>query len=277
MNVTDRSPRSFQGFGIDILWLCVILAGTLFITSLIPLIPNDYWWHLKIGEYIYTQHTIPSTNMFAWTLPADTPYYYGTWLGELLLYLLYRLGGVELTIFTRTVLFGITFFLVGYEAKRRSGSWRIAAFIVALAAIMTLSNVHVRTQMWSWIPFILYLILLSRYSDHQLPKAWLFLLPVLMIFWVNAHGAFILGLVMIGTFLLGELLRTLLKLPDALQLKEVLWLAWIGLLTGLATLVNPRFLGIISYVIDLMTDRPSQQLVIERPCGAGDCHSITNC
>ena len=251
------------GFGIDILWLFVILAGAMFITSLIPLVPNDFWWHLKIGEWIYTHRTIPTTNLFAWTLPADTPYYYGTWLGELLLYLLYRLGGLELTMFTRTMLFGITFWLVGYEARRRSGSWRIAAFIVALATVMTLSNVHVRTQIWSWVPFIIYLILLSRFTDHQLPRAWLFILPLLMVFWVNAHGAFILGLVLVGIYVLGELLRTLLKLPAALHIKDLLWLALIAVLTGLATIINPRFLGIAQYVIDLMTDRPSQQLVIE--------------
>ena len=263
MNTTNRLSTSNRGFGVDVLWLFVILAGALFITSLIPLVPNDFWWHLKIGEWIFTHRTIPTTNMFAWTLPADTPYYYGTWLGELLLFLIYRLGRLELTIFTRTLLFGVTLWLLGYEARRRSGSWRIAAFIVALGVVMTLSNVLVRTQIWSWLPFIIYLILLTRFSEHQLPKAWLLILPVLMIFWVNAHGAFILGEVLIGIYFLGELVRTLLKLPAALQLKDALWLALIGLFSGLAILINPRFFDIIQYILDLMTDRPSQQLIVE--------------
>ena len=263
MKTARRSPFSYQGFGIDILWIFVILAGGLFITSLIPLVPNDYWWHLKIGEWIYTHRAIPTTNMFAWTLPADAPYYYGTWLGELSLYLIYKLGGVELTIFMRTLLFGLTLWLVGHEAKRRSGSWRIAAFVVALGFFMSLSNVQVRTQIWSWLPFIIYLILLARFSDQQLPKTWLLVLPLLMLFWVNAHGAFILGLALIGVYLIGELLSALFKLPAALPLKDVLWLALIGLMTGLATLLNPRFFGIVDYVLDLLTDKPSQQLIIE--------------
>jgi hypothetical protein len=36
-----------------------------------------------------------------------------------------------------------------------------------------------------------------------------------------------------------------------------------GLLSALATLVNPRFTKIIGYVVDLMTDRPSQGLIEE--------------
>jgi hypothetical protein len=263
MKNTTRMPTSFQGFGIDILWLGIILAGILFIVSLIPLVPNDFWWHLKVGEWIYTHRSIPTTNMFAWSLPADAPFFYGTWLGELLLYILFRFGGLELTIFTRTFLFGITLWLLASEARRRSGSWRIAAFMVALVGVMTLSNVLVRTQIWSWLPFIFYLTLLSRFSDRQLPRLWLLVLPLIMIFWVNAHGAFILGLVLIGIYFVGELIRILLKFPSSLPMKDLIWLAMIGFITALATLINPRFFGIVDYVLDLLTDQPSQQLIIE--------------
>ena len=64
------------GIGLDILWFFVILAGFLFFTSLVPLSPNDFWWHLKAGQYIYTNHAIPTTNMYAWTLPSGQPFYY---------------------------------------------------------------------------------------------------------------------------------------------------------------------------------------------------------
>lgn len=201
--------------------------------------------------------------MFSWTLPVDAPYYYGTWLGELWLYVVYRVGGLHLTTFVRTLLLGITFWLVGWEARRRSGSWRIAAFVVALGFIMTLSNVHVRTQIWSWLPFIIFLILLSRYSDHSLSRNWLLILPFLMALWVNLHGAFILGLVLLGIYLLGNLLVIVFRLPGELNKKDVIWLAVISLLSALATLFNPRFIGIVDYVMDLMTDKPSQQLIIE--------------
>lgn len=247
----------------DQLWLLIVLAGLGFYTSLSPLPPNDFWWHLKIGEIIYTTGHIPATNMFGWTLPADFPFTYGAWLAEYLFYLLYRWGGLALPVVARTVLALLTFWLVGYEARRRSKSWRLAALAVAWAYLMSLNNLPVRTQNWSWLPFMGFFILLSRYAAGELRGRWLLLCPVLMAFWVNVHGAFILGPILVGIFLVGEALRTLLGQPGARSWRQVGWIAVIGVLVVAATLVNPQFVKIFGYVRDLLTDQPSQSLVVE--------------
>ncbi|HOT91973.1 MAG TPA: hypothetical protein PLJ78_12085 [Anaerolineae bacterium] len=245
------------------LWFLAVLAGFGFYVSLVPLPPNDFWWHLKIGELIYTTGTIPATNMFAWTLPTDTPFFYGAWLGQWLLYAVYRRGGVALLLFIRTAMALTAFGLVGAEAKRRSASWRLAAFVLIFACLMTFNNLIVRPQIWSWLPFVFYFVLLCRYADGALRGRWLLLCPLLMVFWVNAHGAFILGLVLLGGFTVGEALRTWFGLDGARSWRAVGWLAAVSGLTGLATLVNPRFVGIVNYVVGLMTNPPSQQLVVE--------------
>lgn len=248
---------------IDHLWLIVILAGVLCLTSLVPLPPNDFWWHLKIGEIIVETGSIPDTNMFGWTLDVNQPFTYGAWLGEVLLYLLYRWGGLELVTFTRTILQGLTCALVGWEAKRRSGSWRIASLAVILGFAMTMNNLIVRPQMWSWVPFALYLLLLNRYSAGQLNQKWLFLCPVIMVFWVNAHGAFVLGGVLLGMFFTAELFKQLLSKAESRTWRKTKWLAIIILLTLMAVMVNPKGPGIVGYVVNLMTDQPSQKLIIE--------------
>ena len=256
-------PHKTRGLGIDQLWLLVILAGFGVFVSLTPLAPNDFWWHLKIGQLTYQNGAIPGTNLFSWSLPSDTPFTYGAWLGEYLLYMLYHLGKLELVIFARTVMALIAFWLVGYEAKRRSGSWRIAALVTTPACIITINNLVVRPQNWSWLPFMVFFILLSRFADRQLRGRWLLALPLIMMFWVNAHGAFILGLVMIGMFFAGEALRSWMKLPWSLPIRSVGLIGATGLLTALATVVNPLFTRIFGYVLDLMTDQPSQGLIEE--------------
>jgi hypothetical protein len=251
------------GISLDILWVLVILFGFLFFTSLIPLPPNDFWWHLKIGEYIYNNHSIPTTNMFAWTLPSNQPFFYGAWLAELFFYILYRLGDLSLIIFMRTVLIGITVWFVATEAHRRSNSWRITALVVALLSLMITNNLPVRTQMWAWLPFISTYIVLKRYSELALNWHWLLLCPLSMILWVNVHGSFILGLIIPGAFFAGEALRRLLKNADALNWLQIGRIGATGILSGLAIFVNPRFGGIVSYTINLLTNPPSQQLIEE--------------
>ena len=251
------------GIGIDIIWVLVILAGFLFFTSLIPLPPNDFWWHLRIGEYIYTNHTIPTTNIYAWTLPSDQPFFYAAWLGELLLYWLYKLGGLSLDIFIRTLLVGISFWLVAVEARRRSNSWRIAALVIAILCLMSTNNLPLRTQMWAWLPFVLIYTVLSRYSEGNLSWHWLVLCPVCMVFWVNSHGTYVLGLALPCIYLLGEALGAILKHPETLPWNKLAALGAASLLSGLAVLINPRFVGIIGYATNLMSNQPVQQLIEE--------------
>src|SRR4030043_756809 len=260
-NITNK-PK-IQGISADIIWVFVILSGFLFFTSLIPLPPNDFWWHLKIGEYIYINHTIPTTNMFAWTLPAGQPFFYAAWFAELLFYVLYRMGGLALIITMRTVLIGITTWLVASESKRRSNSWRIAALVTAFLCLMITNNLPVRTQMWAWLPFIASYIVLKRYTEGILNWRWLFLCPVTMIIWVNVHGSFILGLLLPGAFFLGEVISKLLNQPNSLNWHKIGWIGCTGVLSGIAVLLNPRFVGIIDYTLKLISDPPSQQLIEE--------------
>ena len=260
----DLPKKSKQaGIGIDVLWVLVILSGFLFFTSLIPLPPNDFWWHLKIGEVIFINHSIPTTNIFAFTLPANQPFYYGAWLAELLFFVLYRLGNLEIIIFFRTILIGISMWLITVEARRRSGSWRIAAVVIALLSLMITNNLLVRTQMWAWLPFTITYIVLKRYSEEKLSWHWLLLCPASMVFWVNVHGSYILGLILPAAFFVGESLRKLFRQSETLNWRQIGWMGCTGLLSGLALLFNPRFTGIIGYTINLLTNPPSQQLIQE--------------
>jgi len=248
---------------ITVLWPLVVLAGFGVYVSLVPLVPNDFWWHLKIGEIIYIKRTLPTTSMFAWSLPAETPFFYGAWLGEWLLYVVYTWGGLPLLLFGRTILALSAFWLTAFRARLRSDSWRLSALALAFAGTMSLNNLMLRPQIWSWLPFVIYLLVLDSWSAGRLRKSWLLVLPPLMVFWVNAHGAFVLGLVLVGIFGLGELLGKLLKRGGTRSWSDLTRLAGVGGLTGLATLINPKGIGVVEYVVGLMTDPPSQGLVIE--------------
>jgi hypothetical protein len=248
--------------GIEQLWVIMALALIGAFIALVPTTPHDFWWHLKAGQ-IVAERGIPTTNLFAWTLPADAPYIYATWLGEWLFYWLYQLGGLPATVLARNLLGLAGFTLVALEARRRSSSWRLAALAALLAGLMAINNLPVRTQNWSWVPFGLFLLILGAYVDGQVGKRTLLVLPPIMAFWVNVHGAFVLGLVLVGIVAVGETLRRLLKQPRALGWERLGWLYLAGTGAAAATLVNPLGPGIFGYVVKLLTDPPSQGLVNE--------------
>ena len=245
------------------LYVIEALAIVGFFAALWPLWPHDFWWHLRIGQVITEERRIPNTNMFAWSLPADAPFLYGAWLGEWLLYQFYRLGGLELIVLARNALAVGAFALIAMEARRRSGSWRLTGLVVALGAVIAADNLVVRPQMWVLPLFALELLVLNRCAAGRLPSWSPLAVAPLVGLWTNLHGSFTLGLVLIGTFTLGESIRAVLRQPGAAGWRNVAWFYGASALTVLATFANPHGFGVFAYVQNLMTDQPSQRLIAE--------------
>ena len=102
--VSSRFTRLFPWF----MCLALIIVGVSL--SLTPIAPDDFWWHLRVGQLVMTEG-IPTTNRFAWTVPATQPYVYGEWLGGYLLYLLYEYGGPAAPVIMRNLLGLLTMLL----------------------------------------------------------------------------------------------------------------------------------------------------------------------
>jgi hypothetical protein len=84
-----------------------------------------------------------------------------------------------------------------------------------------------------------------------------------MIFWVNAHGAFVMGLLVAGAFAVGETLRRLLRHPRALSWTRLRALYLGCLALGAATIVNPLGIGVFTYLRTMLGDTASQSLINE--------------
>jgi hypothetical protein len=248
--------------GLEQLWLILVLTLLGVIIALVPTLPHDFWWHLKAGQLVAEQG-IPRTNLFAWSVPADQPFVYATWLSEWLFYALYRIGGLGAPVLARNLLGLAGFTLVALEARRRSGSWRLAALAALLAGAMTLNNLTTRTQNWAWAPFGLYVLILGAYAAGAGRARTLVALPLIMAFWVNVHGSFVLGLALVAIVGAGETLRSLFQHPQAATWQRLRALYLAGAATLAATLLNPNGIGIFGYVTELTTNPASQALVVE--------------
>jgi hypothetical protein len=158
----------------------------------------DMWWHLKMGETIWTTHSIPATDLFSCTTHHHA-YIAHEWLSQLLIYAAYRLGGYSglmlwLCFFSSAVL------IAGYAlCSIYSGNPKVA-FLGAMAIwFFSTIGLSIRPQMIGYLLLIVELILI-HVGRHRDPR-WFFALPVLFAFWVNLHGSFFLGIAVAGTFL----------------------------------------------------------------------------
>src|ERR1700692_1031793 len=180
----------------------VMLSGLLVVLAVLPVRSRfddpDMWWHLKMGEVIWTTHAIPVTDLFSYTTNhhAWTPH---EWLSQVLIYGAYRLGGYSglmlgLCVFTATLLIGGYALCSLYSRNAKVGF--LGAMIIWFFATV---GVAVRPQMIGYLLLIIELLLVELGRTRN-PR-WFFGLPPLFAVWINCHGSFSLGLVLAGAFL----------------------------------------------------------------------------
>lgn len=227
-----------------------------------PLQRLDFWWHLKMGEVIVTTGQIPRVDLFSFTR-AGQPFVYQNWLGEVLYYLVYRAGGFPLLIFFNTALLLMALGPVYDLCVKANERVRVAALSSLVAAFALGLYSNLRPQSYSFVFFAAFYWILWRYRDGS--RDWLWALPLLMIVWVNLHGAFVLGIGMIAIVLVAESLRRLVRGPraDTLPPDRLLKLGVIWGLTLAATLANPKTYRVFAYVRKLQVDPASQMFVTE--------------
>jgi hypothetical protein len=264
-------PQNAALITIDHVWL----AAALILVALRPLLtviqPNDFWWHLAMGREILAQGGVPVVDSFSFTR-AGEPFFNQAWLAQLLMYGLYRAGGLPLVIITQSLVITLAYGLLLRLCLLRTGRLKLCVALLLLVTMpMSFDNWTVRPQSYVFPLFAGFLTVLSEHRLGHASRLWL--LPLLMALWVNMHGSFVLGLALIAITMFGELLK-----PTRAQNQEprtknreggswflvlgsplVLW----GGLTALATLLNPAGPAVLRYVTNLLGSNQVTTLVTE--------------
>ncbi len=195
-----RSQHWIPALPTSTLLQIVLLAG-IFLLNFFPDTDPDLWWHMATGRFIVDTGTIPRVDPFSYTA-AGRPWVAHEWLAEVVLYLTYRSGGYLALVLLAGTAITLTFGIVLRTLRLLGLKPVVASCITFWVASMSLFGWNVRPQMFSYLLFSLYLYLLLR-SRRQADR-WLWLMPALMIPWANLHAGYVMGLLLVGLFLVGE-------------------------------------------------------------------------
>jgi hypothetical protein len=193
---------------------------------------------LRDGELVMAGETaVLHENFYSYTNPAaEFPNHH--WLSELLAYGASKAAGWEGLNLCYMALGAAAFLLYFRIAEHEAGLLVTAPFAAALMPLMIVRS-GVRPEVFSMLLLAVFFTVLWRVHRGTLPARWLWMLPVLEMLWVNFHAGFALGPVIIGTFLVAELIH--FRDPDrAMPGSRLSTLAAILALTILAGLVNPN-------------------------------------
>jgi hypothetical protein len=164
----------------------------------------DTWWHMKYGDMILKTGLWPTVDTWSFTVHGMPRVAY-EWGGEVLTALAYRMGGLRgMDVLLITLTSALTL-LVYYFAWLRCQNAYAAFFstfaLLPLAALFF----TLRPQLMGYIFLVLTLILLERFRQDKQKALWA--LPLIFLLWVNTHGSFALGFMVLGLYWLSGLVN----------------------------------------------------------------------
>ena len=223
---------------------------------------GDTGYHIKTGELILQN----------WRIPYDDPYSYHyppmkwtahEWLAEIVMATIFKASGLTGVVVFFAVILATTHWLL-YRVLRTQSDDVVLCIVITLLATVT-SSTHwlARPHVFSLLLTVVWCHVLQQFQHGSLRS--LYLLPLLMLFWVNLHGGYIFGLILITIYLAGNVLNALGEPPYAAQKSTqkvkallLLLLACLGV-----CMINPYGPKILWFPIQVTSDRFVMDRVIE--------------
>ncbi len=183
-------------FKIEYLWAFVVLGMCFAYVSSMPVDQYDFWHYIKTGNITWHTHKIIDKEIFTFTA-FNKSYINLHWASQLYYYFFYSVGGIPLLAFMHALIITGSFLLVFKLCLDYSKNMRIAAIATFISIVLSVTNFALRPQEFSILFFALTLFLLKKEKYY--------FIPLLFLLWVNIHGAFVTGLILVTVEVVGSI------------------------------------------------------------------------
>jgi len=166
----------------------------------------DIWLHLKAGEWILQNQAIPQNDIFSFTIQGK-PWIDHSWLFQIFVYLIYNSWGDGGLILFETIIVYLAFLFLFFSFYRKPKDYYIVAITVFFTMSACLVRFNIRPDILSLLFFSIYLFVLRRPLTRKAFYGLLFI----QLLWVNIHGYFFLGPLLVFIMVIQEIIRRRFK------------------------------------------------------------------
>ncbi len=221
-------------------FLVLALALLAFLLGCYELSDTDVWWHLRSGRWILEHRGVPRLDPFTFA-SSDRAWIDLHWGFQVVLAMAYALGGVAGMILLASSAAASALTILVTARRRSWPAWVVAlCWLPALALMAT--RFDPRPEVFSLVFLASFLAILLRVEDRP---ALCWALPPIQALWVNTHGLFILGPIVLGCYWLDRLAwdraESRRRSDGPARERPAIWrhLAPASVAVILATLANP--------------------------------------
>jgi hypothetical protein len=230
----------------DLIFICTIFL-ILWLGQFISNRDGDLGFHIAIGRLILDTMSIPTQDVFSYTMLGH-PFVPQEWLSEIIFAATYMAGGFDAVALLTATVIGATFGGIAAVMLRRGVSPLVVLPLVALGVLVSIGHLATRPHVFTLLITFVWATALEEHRRGNLSASLFWCLPLLMLVWVNLHGAFVFGDILAATYLFGAVVMWLVsggadRARHFRQARDlVLLLAICIALSGL----NPRGFGLMS-------------------------------
>ncbi|RKY21182.1 MAG: hypothetical protein DRQ55_05250 [Planctomycetota bacterium] len=189
--MTGSEPASERGWA----WAWLALAALVLCAGTFGVHNLDWPLHDVTGRWILEHGEVPATNVLS-QLHSDYPSVHDKWGFQVLTHLVHQAGGAEGLLLLRLALMGGLAALLLATARGLGASPAAAVVCLALALLAARGRFLIRPDLASMLLLaaFVWVVLVARPDGRR--AGWL-LLPLQLI-WVNLHGYFVLGWLLVA-------------------------------------------------------------------------------
>ena len=185
------------------------------------------------------------------------------WLVDVMMFAIYDWTGLlGLALFFAFIV-AISFALLYYASV---GQPYIAGLMTMWGIASSLAFLNSRPQMFNILWGALVVFVVEKARHKELDRRWLWTMPLIILIWVNMHGGFLLGIVIMGVYFVGDGIQFLLQgeREGGLNWDEVKILTAATVVSFFIALLNPHTYKMWTYaIVNTLTSEAMQSVITE--------------
>lgn len=218
----------------------------------------DTGWHIRAGEFILETFSVPRQDIFSFITPP--PHWINhSWLSQVIMAFVHQSLGLTGIVIFFGLLISLSYLMLFRLMQKEQGNIFLAVFIILLTIASSIFHWLARPHIFSLLLFVITYYLLEQFQTRHIQTLYFF--PPLILFWVNLHGGFVSGFILISIYMIGNLLKFVLSRDEGKKLHRqktrVLTLTLLACL--FISLINPYGLDTTLYPVKLI----SQKLIMD--------------
>lgn len=223
----------------------------------------DMWGHLRYGQF-FAEHGLVRDDPFAYT-STGRKWFPHEYLSQIVLWEAYDAGGSLGLLGLKWAVAGAAVFFLYLAIRAGCDDPRLWVPVFVLTVGLMARSFLFRPQMFSFLFFCWFVMVLFRFLLGRFSWWWLLTLPPVLAVWANMHGAFMAGIGAVGLALLLRLAQSLYR--DGFRIAPLWQRCWplllVLLLCFAASFLNPLGVHLWTYLLTEMSHDTNRRLIDE--------------